>query len=270
MRRLRHAQSVARPRRKRRVAGGRGGGPSRSRRARHRRVESSGLTPFLLPALPGFYQVTPPQNATVTFTHYPDVRPFIIGDRLQFRSAPPPALTSERYATDFNEVKALGGTTSTVRTAEQTSIAQRWAAIGTSTQFQMVWNNLLRDLARQGNLSALDTARAYALLSMAMHDGLLVSFDGKFLYGLWRPVTAIREADRDDNPATAADPTWLSLIPNPPYPTYPGNMTCMGAVASARCSASSAATTRGFGDMDRDRGQRGHHAVLQRVARARR
>ena len=53
-----------------------------------------------------------------------------------FLSAPPPALTSEHYATDFNEVKALGGVTSTVRTAEQTSIAQRWAAIGTSTQFQ--------------------------------------------------------------------------------------------------------------------------------------
>ena len=63
---------------------------------------------------------------------------------------------------------------------------------------------------------------------MTMHDGLLASFNGKFLYGLWRPVTAIREAERDGNPATAADPTWLSLIPTPPYPSYPGNMTCMG------------------------------------------
>lgn len=188
--------------------------------------------PFLLPNLPGFYQVTPPQNATVTFTHYPDVTPFFLPDHLRFRPAQPPALTSERYAADLNEVKAIGSATSTTRTAEQSSIAQRWAAINTPTQNQFVWNDLIGDVARRMNLSVLDTARAYALMSMTMHDGLLNSFSGKFLYGLWRPVTAIREADRDDNPATVADPTWLSFIPTPPYPSYPGNMTCLGAVAS--------------------------------------
>lgn len=72
----------------------------------------------------------------------------------------------------------------------------------------------------------------YTLLGMTMHDGLLASFNGKFLYGLWRPVTAIREAERDGNPDTAADPTWLSLLPTPPYPAYPGNMTCLGSVGS--------------------------------------
>ncbi len=95
-----------------------------------------------------------------------------------------------------------------------------------------MWANILRDLARRTNLSALDAARGYALLGVTMHDGLLASFNGKFLYGLWRPVTAIREAERDGNPETAADPTWLSLIPTPPYPAYPGNMTCMGSVDS--------------------------------------
>ena len=96
---------------------------------------------------------------------------------------------------------------------------------------QHVWGNVLRDLARRTNLSPLDAARGYALLGMTMHDGLLASFNGKFLYGLWRPVTAIREAERDGNPDTAADPTWLSLIPTPPYPTYPGNMTCLASGA---------------------------------------
>jgi hypothetical protein len=190
------------------------------------------VSPYVLPSLPGYYQVTPPQNAVVTFTHYPDVQPFVIGDRFQFLVAPAPALTSATYAADFNEVKALGSTTSTTRTPEQTSIAQRWAVINTSTGFQVVWANVLRDLARRTNMSGLDAARAYALLGMTMHDGLLVSFNGKFLYGLWRPVTAIREAASDGNPATEPDPTWLSLIPTPPYPTYPGNMTCVGAVNS--------------------------------------
>jgi len=188
--------------------------------------------PYLLPSLPGFYQVTPPQNAAVTFTHYPDVTAFFLPDRLRFLAAQPPVLTSERYAADVNEVKAIGGATSTIRTAEQSSIAQRWAAINTPTQFQHVWNDVLADFARRMNSRAVDAARAYALMSITMHDGLLNSFNGKFIYGLWRPVTAIREADRDGNPATTGDPTWLPFIPTPPYPSYPGNMTCMGAVGS--------------------------------------
>lgn len=190
-------------------------------------------TAYLLPSLPGYYQITPPQNATVTLTHYPDVQPFALGDRHRFLAGPPPALTSERYAADFNEVKAIGSATSNLRTEEQTSIARRWAGIGSSTQAWLLWNNLVRDLARRQGLSGLDTARAYALMNMAVHDGLLTSFNGKFLYGLWRPVTAIRDAERDGNPMTEVDPTWSTFIPTPPYPSYPGNHACIGA-ASAR------------------------------------
>jgi hypothetical protein len=232
--------------------------------------------PYLLPTLPGYYQVTPPQNGVVTFTHYPGVLPFV-RDRNASLVAAPPALTSELYARDFNEVKAIGGTTSTVRTAEQTSIAQRWAAIGTSTQFQHVWSNVLRDLARQNNLSALDTARAYALLGVTQHDGLLASFNGKFLYGLWRPVTAIREAERDGNSATTGDPTWLSLIPTPPYPAYPGNMTCMAAVSSrtlervfGRDAATFSATWTGTaGNADITRPYNGFREMANEQARSR-
>jgi hypothetical protein len=189
-------------------------------------------TEYLLPNLPGYYQVTPPQNGVVTFTHYPDVQPFVIGDRLRFLVAPPPGLTSEHYAADFNEVKSLGSATGSTRTAEQTSIAQRWAGVSTSTQNQMIWNNVVRDLVRRAAWSAVDAARAYALLNMALHDALLVSFNGKFVYGLWRPVTAIRNADADGNPATAADPNWLPLLATPPYPSYPGNMSCIAAVSA--------------------------------------
>ena len=190
-------------------------------------------SPYLLPNLPGYYQVTPLQNATVTFTHYPDVTPFAIGSRQQFLMEAPPALSSERYAADFNEVKAVGGVNSTARTEEETSIARRWAGVNTSTALQIVWNNVVRDLSRRFGLSGLDAARAYALLNVAMHDALLTSFNGKFVYGLWRPVTAIREASRDGNSATEPDPNWLPLLPaTPPYPSYPGNMACVAAASS--------------------------------------
>lgn len=186
---------------------------------------------YVVPNGPGYYQLTP-GAAVVTFTHYPDVQPFVIGSRLQFLVGQPPALTSAHYAADFNEVKALGGVTGSARTEEQTSIARRWAGVATSTTLQIVWNNLVRDLARRNGLSGLDTARAYALLNMSVHDALLVSFTGKFLYGLWRPVTAIRNAGEDGNPATEPDSAWLPLLGTPPYPSYPGNMACVAASAS--------------------------------------
>ncbi|MCA1585364.1 MAG: vanadium-dependent haloperoxidase [Acidobacteria bacterium] len=187
---------------------------------------------YILPALPGYWQPTPPLDAPPVFTHYPDVLGFGIASARQFLMEPPPTLTSERYAIDFNEVKTLGAANSATRTPDQTIVARVFGVVGTTLSFPGVWNNVARDMARARGLSGLETARLYALVNMAVHDALLVSFTGKFLYGLWRPITAIRAADRDANPATDADPSWTSLIGNPPYPTYPGNLACLAASAS--------------------------------------
>jgi hypothetical protein len=179
------------------------------------------------PDLPGYWQPVPPANAPAALVHYQDVTPFVVASRLQFLPEAPPALTSTRYATDFNEVKRLGGANSTVRTAEQTQTARLFASVGYSTSVPAVWFNVARDQARLRGLDGLDTAHLFALIGVTQHDALLTSFSGKFIYGLWRPVTAIREAARDGNSATEPDPTFLALIPTPPYPTYPGNMACV-------------------------------------------
>jgi hypothetical protein len=184
---------------------------------------------YLLPSLPGYWQPVPPANAPAQFVHYPDVTPFVIGSARQFNPEPPPPLTSQRYADDFNEVKALGGVNSATRTADQTLVARLFAPIPsiTTTSIPAVWNNLTRDLIRARNLNDLEAARLYALVNTTFHDALFVSFSGKYLYGFWRPVTAVREAARDGNPATEPDPEFTSLIPTPPYPTYPGNYACL-------------------------------------------
>ena len=187
---------------------------------------------YTLPSLAGYWQPVPPQNAAATFAHYQDVTPFVIGSRSQFMPAAPPALTSSVYATDFNQTKQIGSATSTTRTADQTLVARLFAAVGTTTSIPAVWLNLTRDLVRARGLNGLDAARLYALVGVTTHDALLTSFSGKFQYGLWRPVTAIREAERDENPATVADPGWLALIPTPPYPTYPGNYACLASSAT--------------------------------------
>ncbi len=189
--------------------------------------------PFALPGLAGYWRPAPPANANATFTNYPDVVGFIVPNGRQFLTEGPPALTSERYARDFDETKALGGADSTVRTTEQTQAARLWASVGTSTPFWAVWNQVVGYVARARALSGLDAARAFALVGMAQHDALLTSFTGKFLYGFWRPVTAIREAHTDGNDATERDATWTPLVPTPPYPGHPGNMACLGA-AQAR------------------------------------
>jgi hypothetical protein len=89
-----------------------------------------------------------------------------------------------------------------------------------------------RDISRQQKLSLVETARVFALMNSSMHDALITSHTAKFVYGLWRPLTAIRNADQDLNPNTTADPAWTTLIGTPPYPSYPGNMACVGASAA--------------------------------------
>jgi hypothetical protein len=183
--------------------------------------------PLVLPSLPGYWRPTPPANASATFTHYPEVDGFVVPNGRRFLMEGPPALTSARYAADFDETKALGAVNSATRTAEQTQMARIWHGVGTTTTSPNLWNMLLADVARTRGWSGLDLARGFALMNMTQHDALMTAFTGKFLYGLWRPVTAIREAETDGNPATVADPAWTPLLATPPYPGHPGNRACL-------------------------------------------
>ena len=187
---------------------------------------------YVLPLTPGNWQPTPPGFSFATFTFFPNALPFGIQTSTQFLPPPPPALTSERYAEDFNETKSLGSATSDVRTAEQTEIALRIAAVGFSTPPAEPFFKVAADVARTQGLSLVDTARLFAFVSVAEHDGLQTSFTSKFAYGLWRPVTAIRRADEDGNPLTDHDPDWIPLLITPPYPTYAGNASCAAAAAA--------------------------------------
>ncbi len=179
-----------------------------------------------LPPLPGLWQPTSAQGAQ--FVLLGEVEPFALLTSTQYLPDPPPTLTSELYTADFEEVKAIGSATSTTRTAEQTQTARLFASVGNSTIHFSMWNNVARDVAAQARLSLVDTARLFALMNVAMNDGLQTSHASKFIYGLWRPVTAIRRADEDLNAATIADPTWTPLLTTPPYPSHSSNQTCVG------------------------------------------
>jgi hypothetical protein len=191
----------------------------------------SAFPPYAEPLLPGRWQPTPPTNAAAAFTHLQHAAPMAVLSATQFLPSPPPSLTSARYAADLNEVKLLGNAESG-RTEEQTMIARLWSAVGTTTGFFSVWNNVTRDVVLARRLSLVEAARAFVLVNVSIHDALQTTQASKFVYGVWRPVTAIRAADTDLNPDTDPDSTWLPLITTPPYPSYAGNLATIGASAA--------------------------------------
>jgi hypothetical protein len=145
-------------------------------------------------------------------------------------------LTSQEYADSFNEVKALGSLTNTVRTPDQTQVAFLWRLPLTNLQ---VWNRIAQDVATRQGTTLEQTARLFALLDMTQNDGLETSFTAKYHYALWRPITAIRDPRSSlINPDTQSDPTWTTLHPTTPaFPTYPSNAGAEGGTSATILAA---------------------------------
>jgi hypothetical protein len=160
------------------------------------------------------------------------VTPFAIDSVIQFRPDTFPDFASPRYAREFNEVKDLGRDTSTVRTFDQTEIAQFWAYDRDDTfRPPGQLNELAQEVAlNQGNTLE-ENARLFALLNITQADAGIAAWDTKYVFEQIRPITAIREAANvDGNPNTIADPTWTPLLPSPPFPDYiSGHSTFAGA-----------------------------------------
>jgi hypothetical protein len=144
----------------------------------------------------------------------------------------PPALDSAEYAASFVEVKALGRATDSTRTEDQSEIALFWVnGPGTATP-PGHWNSIAQLIAEQEGNTLAENARLFALLNLALADAAIASWDNKFFYNDWRPVTAIPAADTDGNDATTPDAEWLPFIPTPPFPDYTsGHSTFSGAGA---------------------------------------
>jgi hypothetical protein len=155
------------------------------------------------------------------------VQPFALTAPDQFRPGPPPALHSQRYTRDFQEVQAVGGAVSTVRTPDQTRYAKFWWE-----DSDRGWDRIGRIVAAERGIGLHAAARLFALLNMTMSDAYVAGWDAKFHYDFWRPVTAIRAADTDGNPATTPDPTWESVEMTFPIPDYPSTHSALGRAAA--------------------------------------
>ena len=191
--------------------------------------------PYVFGSAPGDYQPTPPNfPAQPQFTHWSHVTPFALERADQFRPGPPPALTSDIYADAFKQVKSLGVNNSTTATTDQMVIGQFW-----NGTIQNYWNEIAQTASLARNLSTIESARLFALLNVSLADSVIAFYDAKYSYNFWRPVTAIRAADTDNNPETVADLNWLPEggKNTAPDPSYPGaHATISGAAAEVLIS----------------------------------
>ncbi len=193
---------------------------------------SSSSPQFYLPESsdPGVWQLTPSCNPAKggTFFQWQNMTPFGVPSApgsqawiAQFNPGPPPALTSNEYARDYNEVKRVGNVSSdlTERPQDRADVARFYAASSPS----FVFNLAARQVAAAEGSSLSENARTLALLNMASNDSLVASFWMKYHYKLWRPVTAIHEGGLDGNAKTDADATFAPYILTPCFPSYPSN-----------------------------------------------
>ncbi len=187
---------------------------------------------------PGEWRLGPPQGPAGIVARDPApwvgfVRPFLVPSVEMLRTDGPNALTSDAYTADYNEVKRLGSLTSTRRTPDQTAAAIFWQDNGIA-----IWNRVSRSLAETHGLDIVDSARLFAMANLAGADGAIGCWNNKAYWSFWRPITAIREAAGDGNPATVADPTWVPLfdptvpvsgapLVTPGFPDHPAGHTCV-------------------------------------------
>ncbi len=188
--------------------------------------------PFVAGTQPGDYRSTPPNFPSPVFTDWGNVTPFVLRSGAQFRPAPPPALTSAAYARALNEVKSLGQDSSTSRTADQTLIGRFWAPPIWNT-----WNAIAEEAALAHHTNLVRTAAMFAALNLSFADSAIAMYDAKYNYQLWRPITAVRLADTDGNPATTGDPTWTPLAVTAADPSYPGAHSTISAAGAAVLAA---------------------------------
>jgi hypothetical protein len=177
----------------------------------------AGAVPYAPGTDPGDWQPTPPAFAAALLPGWGQVTPFGMLDGSQFRLNPPPPINSSKFARDYNEVKMVGAVNNTDRPQDRTDVA-RFYAVATPVH---LFNWAARQVILAQGKTPSENARTFALLAMAICDASIATFDTKYFYSYWRPVTAIRAGDTDDNHKTDPDPNWLPLIATPPFPSYP-------------------------------------------------
>ena len=181
---------------------------------------------------PGHWQLTGPAYAPALDPQWATLQPWAMSSSDQFAPPGPPALNSATWAAALNEVESLGAANSTTRTADQTQIARFWSDGAGTASPPGHWNAIAEQAAvSQGN-SIAENARLFAMLDIALADAAIVAWNAKYTNDLWRPITAIPNADTDGTDLTVADPNWQSFLITPNFPEYVSGHSTFSAAAA--------------------------------------
>ena len=173
-----------------------------------------------------------PDNAPPLAPSWGKMVPMVLKSSDQFRPGPPPSITSDLYARDYQELLEVGGAVSTKRTQDQTDAALFWRPTP-----DLLFNPLVQHFVVKKNFDAWDAANAFALINAAMVDAIIACWDAKYTYNQWRPITGIRNVPEGSSAAIKADAAWGPLLFTPPYPDYPGGHPTATAAAARTMSA---------------------------------
>jgi len=161
----------------------------------------------------GVWVPTPPAFAPASLPGWGRVTPWVMRSQSQFRVGPPPAIDSDLYVMDVNEVKNIGAQNSVERIGPETDVARWWVPSAV-----ILWNPIASQVAAAKKLSISESSRMFALLNIAAADAAIACYDSKYTYNFWRPISAIRGTDGS---RITPDPNWLSFLATPPFPEYP-------------------------------------------------
>ena len=174
------------------------------------------MAPFMGSATLGFWRPTPTGNLPGSGPQFASMTPWVLTRPSQFRPAPPPALASAEYAADYNETKMWGVATGSLRQVGDSAVAVFWSGNGT-----LYWTRAAVQLAGEHHQTLVENAHLFAVLHIALADASIATWDAKYRYVFWRPVTAIRSLDDDGNAGTDPDPTWTPFLTTSAHPRVP-------------------------------------------------
>jgi len=183
--------------------------------------------PYLGGSAIGQWRPTPTAFRPGAVPQFATMTPWAILSPDQFLPAGPPALDSQQYLSDYDEVRLMGSLTSPLRTADETDACRFWESAGPTAH----WDRLALDLVATADTDLSENAHLLATLNLAIADAVIACWNSKYHYEFWRPVTANPLADTDGNPDTIADPTWEPLLPTPAHPEYTSGHSCASSAA---------------------------------------
>jgi hypothetical protein len=176
---------------------------------------------------PSKWQPTPPDYMDGIEPAWKTIRSFSLDSPDQFKPSPPTEYSEEKGSdwwkgvVEVYEVMAVGDD---AELEERKAIAQFWDCnpyVSHHVGHVMFatkkitpgghWVNIAAIASRKAKADLGQTAEAYAMVSMAMHDGFISCWDEKYRSSLVRPETFINRH---------MDEEWRPLLQTPPFPEH--------------------------------------------------